>query len=86
VEVIVLNVRCCCQPQKILGRLPVPKQALEYGYWRVPTMSIGAGLETHIIEVRKFNNGHYGQEIAVYSDDRPVEFWRGIPGFIEAPA
>ena len=23
-------------------------------------------------------------ELAVYSDDRPLEFWRTIPGFIEA--
>ena len=24
-------------------------------------------------------------EVAIYSDDRPIEFWRTIPGFVEAP-
>ena len=26
------------------------------------------------------------QEIAIYSDDRPIEFWRTIKGFVEAPS
>ena len=28
---------------------------------------------------------HTVPEIAIYSDDRPLEFWRTIPGFVEAP-
>lgn len=28
---------------------------------------------------------HTKPELAVYSDDRPLEFWRNIPGFVEAP-
>lgn len=28
---------------------------------------------------------HTAPEIAIYSDDRPIEFWRTIPGFVEAP-
>jgi hypothetical protein len=28
---------------------------------------------------------HTIPEIAIYSDDRPIEFWRTIPGFVEAP-
>lgn len=27
---------------------------------------------------------HTTPEIAIYSDDRPIEFWRTIPGFVEA--
>lgn len=28
---------------------------------------------------------HTVPEVAIYSDDRPIEFWRTIPGFVEAP-
>jgi hypothetical protein len=91
-KTVILNVRCCCQPTKILGRFPVPDHALGCGSFRVATrsfrvatMSQGHSLETHTIEVRLFNNGFLGQEYAVYSDDRPIEFWRSLPSFIEAP-
>jgi hypothetical protein len=29
---------------------------------------------------------HAIPEIAIYSDDRPIEFWRTILGFVEAPS
>ena len=29
---------------------------------------------------------HTLPEIAIYSDDRPIEFWRTIEGFVEAPS
>ena len=35
----------------------------------------GAGLPIDLIP----------EELAVYSDDRPIEFWRTIKGFVEAP-
>ena len=31
-----------------------------------------------------FENGELSREIAIYSEDRPIEFWRTIEGFVEA--
>jgi hypothetical protein len=38
------------------------------------------------IEIRKFRDftfpgGHLREELAVYSDDRPIEFWKQFPTF-----
>ena len=71
------NVRCCCQPQKILGTMelatsyPHPKLATSKGWTQ--------------IELRSFFNGNE-MEFAVYSDDRPIEFWRQFASFQEAPS
>lgn len=41
-------------------------------------------LWTTNFEVVVFRLRWFGRdELAVYSDDRPIEFWRGIPGFEE---
>lgn len=86
-----LNVRCCCQPAKILGTLEVPMA--EPGSFSIavlggmpPVVLCGSptavSYETHEIKIREF--GQFGRyERAVYSDDRGIEFWRKIPGFIE---
>jgi len=31
-----------------------------------------------------FENGESNREVAIYSEDRPIEFWRSIEGFVEA--
>lgn len=85
-----LNVRCCCQPQKILGSLEVSSNrdrflvhesvSFKYPLANEPRNNV----PVHEIQVRYFKNYEEGTlERAVYSDDRPIEFWRKIPGFRE---
>jgi hypothetical protein len=74
-----LNVRCCCQPQKILGTLEVASL--------YPNQRLAARRGIVEIEVRAFcNAGEMEYEFAVYSDDRPIEFWRQFASFQEAPS
>lgn len=92
-----LNVRCCCLPVKILGTLEVTKEQAQQRWLDVPLRrasyawdrKVQAGDEITVrarVELKIFCNpfAKPQTELAVYSDDRPVEFWRGIPGFIEA--
>lgn len=89
-------VRCCCQPQKILGvlelRHPVGGRSTVHVRERLrfPTCSLRrfdanepmpatAIRRYHAIKLRIFDRN----EIAVYSEDRPIEFWRTIEGFRE---
>jgi hypothetical protein len=87
-----LAVRCCCNPKKILGFLPVQERSILSGIARVqqtydPDIMLAmhqsfvsdAMLKVHGVKIRQ-----YGMEHAVYSDDRPVEFWRKIHNFVEA--
>lgn len=95
-----LNVRCCCEPERILGTLPVPMEAARRGFFQVArraspvfTMRVGKrpgpgsvttlrGAET--ILIKPFAAGPRAPtELAVYSDELPIEFWREIPGFVE---
>lgn len=46
-------------------------------------------VRTHVVEMRKYQSiepsgWHRVDELAVYSEDRPIEFWRKIAGFKEA--
>jgi hypothetical protein len=96
-----LNVRCCCQPQKILGTLEVSSlernqiirmfnlgSASVLEYYCGESCEISAPrVSTHIIKIREFKNGPWSEpEYAVYSDDRPIEFWRQFLSFQEAPS
>ncbi len=91
-----LNVRCCCQPQKILGTLELRSLALRQEVYIPPEYpSIWSKPEAinEIVQVppyetivlRQFYHLATGElELAVYSDDRPIEFWRKFKGFREA--
>ena len=96
-----LNVRCCCQPTKILGTLEIlslPPHASQCpGMYNRTTVAVyaleeffvsdgpllspstTAPYKKEIVQLRSF--GH--RELAVYSEERPIEFWRGILGFEE---
>lgn len=100
-----LNVRCCCQPEKILGTMELPTAVARHPTQiRVPFLAngqVGFGLidewtatfghpnlhtSTVVIELRTFRDftfpgNHLREELAVYSDDRPVEFWKQFPSF-----
>jgi hypothetical protein len=81
-----LNVRCCCQPTKVFGTMEVPEGAQKgqpVNYFYIPTRDN----PRELIEVRhiwiNIGNGVSEQQKAVYSDDRPIEFWRRLKGFKE---
>ena len=90
-----LNIRCCCQPQKILGSMEVPndiaKTAGEFvAKERVSVVSsfkhekyLLKSPKVHRIQIRAFTNGDK-VESAVYSEDRPIEFWKNVESFEEA--
>ena len=85
-----INVRCCCRPEKILGTLEVddPKQDHFEVLRRPEAITADAGygpLLTDTVEIRDIyrygGEGEYLEERAIYSDDRPPEFWISVAGF-----
>lgn len=79
-----LNVRCCCQPQKILGTYQVSEVMRR---WIAVPLMTDDGVRIEKLEVRDFydySSGERKLERAIYSDDRPLEFWRQLPGFADA--
>lgn len=86
-EVEWLAVRCCCQPTKVLGFMQLPRGQAKHSVWVQ-----GHGLD--VIEVRlmsdakRTDDGTHAitTEMAIYSEDRGIEFWRGVTGFVEAAA
>ena len=82
-------VRCCCTPQKVFGFLRLPVSVVDNGpFITVAEVRTGKGTKTkwktHRICLRHIAMlyGHQ-MELAIYSDDRPIEFWRRIEGFME---
>ena len=82
-----LPVRCCCQPQKIFGFMPVDSSLLSKSDQTIEIDNVaGDKIE---LKIKKFSASSYRQEnvayeMALYSDDRPVEFWFQFNGFIQA--
>lgn len=84
-------VRCCCTPKKIFGFIQIPDDlAMKKSF----NLSDQRGV-SHPIELKTLDDGcmtitdrgvshEVKKELAVYSDDRPIEFWRTMVGFIEA--
>jgi hypothetical protein len=81
-------VRCCCSPQKIFGFLPLPHQLVKQ--CKNQAILKDRNGKSHQIELRTLYNGinevNLTEELAVYSDDMPIEFWRTMPGFKELQA
>jgi len=93
-----LPVRCCCTPTKVFGFLRVPSDALRVREIVIPDK----GGVPQRVQLRKFTEGRCPTtvfdpdlvsvftppdcEIAVYSDDRPPEYWRGFEHFVAAVA
>jgi hypothetical protein len=99
-----IAVRCCCQPQKVLGFIRLPQSLLYQSTLFLPRKvawgpDAMAGI-THDpkghtdllskVEVQLKTSGSIcredfsrQEELAIYSDDRPIEFWREIVGFVE---
>lgn len=94
-----LNVRCCCTPKKVMGVLDVPDALVRwmggdmtllrpmYGLAHLGRITDAEQVYSPItrahIELRFYFHENGRKELAVYSDDRPVDFWRNLPGFEE---
>jgi len=90
-------VRCCCQPHKIFGFLKLPDSSKSTHTIADRSGSEHIVELRPIRELRRVDDpqtaGAYvdavydavcsDEERAVYSDDRPIEFWRTISGFVE---
>jgi len=90
-----MEVRCCCKPQKLLGYLPVEENARAYvgvifdktqfdplrsASYNDPLRS--ASYKTIRLPVEIVNqNGN--QHYALKSEETPIEVLRQLPGFLE---
>jgi len=91
-----VNVRCCCEGEKILGTLDLhslhPVQRISVlsdppsGFTLNDDPMGFVQIESHEIQLKEIDLGGGRREIAVYSDDRPIEFWRCLSGFREQGA
>jgi len=85
-------VRCCCTPQKIFGFLNLPmnirmaRVRLKSGELvevqikqscRASVQFAPSSLSPEIDHIEQ----HY--EMAIYSEERPIQFWREVEGFME---
>lgn len=85
-----LPVRCCCNPSKLLGWLPVPI-GIGIGWGtRISYPIQGEGDTANVItlEVGKYAERDHPRdeprtELAIMSGDNPIEVFRLIPGFAE---
>lgn len=81
-------VRCCCQPRKVFGFMQVERgmNYIDVGGKRfnIRIMSerntFGFGI---INKPEDITSIEYREELAIYSEDHPIEFWREQEGFIE---
>jgi hypothetical protein len=84
-------VRCCCTPTKIFGFIRIPERLYRPGIMRLPMRSQLHSMGTiddarttdALLEVKTIYRGRE-IELAVYSDDRPYQFWMDVDGFIPA--
>ena len=89
-----LNVRCCCQPERVFGTLEVPAVDTK---WAFPLYRKTSTEQFDPNAIPSYKDIEYAycreivgtrddptvREVAVYSEDRPIEFWREIETFIE---
>lgn len=78
-----LAVRCCCTPRKILGFLRATPHAESLSIMTFDgrvDFQIRDAHECMIIGGKTYRH----RERAIYSEDRPIDFWRTVHGFVEA--
>lgn len=94
-----LEVRCCCQPKKLLGYLPVDPQLAIRGArirFAIPATfpysrsRLGDGdvkttpQEVIVLPVESFQSSNPDERhLALKSEETPIETMRRIPGFVE---
>lgn len=82
-------VRCCCTPRKILGFMLIEERltSIDVNGTRCEIMEFGQQpcRTSADIEVRELFTARrsYRRELAIHSNDLPIEVWRLQEGFIE---
>lgn len=79
-----LAVRCCCTPSKVIGFLQVRANDVAGSDIKVGEHLVSIRKSTKALINEATDISEYQTERAVYSEDRPIEFWRTMPGFVEA--
>ncbi len=95
-----LPVRCCCGPAKIFGFLRMEAvedlnsltsvHVVDYkGHHHKLRVEISRDkIKSEAVpfaDGREVTTTRWTTELAVFSEDRPLEFWHTIPEFVEAP-
>jgi len=92
-----VEVRCCCQPQKLLGWLEVPSPTIHDGQWVtfLVVPQCGGGLDGGLWEggqrlalqiCKWYDVGAVYYGLALKAEGAPVEVLRRIRGFTEGTA
>jgi hypothetical protein len=81
-----LEVRCCCQPRKLLGTLPVPDH-VQSGqcivFLRLQHSADPSPLEHVMLRVATFWQRHKGYRLALKAEGVTLEVLRTLVGFEE---
>lgn len=82
-----MELRCCCNPNRVIGELPDPSEEdqIRATHFRPVAVELrtkdGGTCEVTCAALRK---GFFGDVFPAYkSDDKPIEFFRNIVGFVE---
>lgn len=73
------EVRCCCTPEKVLGYLKWRSQSAH----QTLACSDGSMEVVSLKIISLMEDGMPVSRYAVYSEDRPIEFWRKLRDFRE---
>lgn len=81
-----LEVRCCCQPKKLLGTLPVPDR-VQHGqcivFPRLQRLAGSNSLDRVMLPVATFWQRHKGYCLALKAEGVTLEVLRTLVGFEE---
>ncbi len=88
------EVRCCCNPAVLIGTLTVDREYRSGEMMDVAVLNPLSAFEWRDIDSPIYVererlqfaqcNLHERSFVAIKSDDRPLEFWHKLPGFVEA--
>lgn len=90
------EVRCCCEPEKLLGYVDLPRADYRSGEKTFVLRLVRTAIRRSVdddkvdpardrraeIEFRRYRDPKKGiDQIVVYSDDHPLDFWNQLAGF-----
>lgn len=75
-----MEVRCCCNPGKLLGYIPM-EEPDTLGVYEVDSVVPGKKVK---IEVAWLGGGWTADYLAVKSNDLPIEYYEQIKGWLPA--
>lgn len=81
-----IAVRCCCTPTKVLGFLSLDAETIARRQFRSPHIDGTVEIREIMDSTASPGGVEIRRELAIYSEDRPIEAWRAMPGFVEAVA